>query len=28
MDEEKKKSEANGAEPERLEPYLLQEQVE
>jgi hypothetical protein len=28
MDEEKKKSEANGAEPERLEPYLIQEQVE
>ena len=28
MDEEKKKSEANWAEPERLEPYLLQEQVE
>ncbi|WP_309895545.1 hypothetical protein [Archangium sp.] len=27
MDEEKK-SEAKGAEPERLEPYLLQEQVE
>ncbi|WP_309893655.1 hypothetical protein [Archangium sp.] len=28
MDEEKKKSEAKGEDPERLEPYLLQEHVE